>query len=380
MGVCNNMSKKTAIFFNGDYHIQRTLSVKELYEMPLNEIYNVFYDKYSYSRGNTGCYLFSDAFVKLFDSDFVGSKDFGKLKDLQPKSLITAVLNTISPTNSYSTDSNYWNKLLDLLPDTKIVTMSLGFSNYYINNKISDDMCKVLKRFSERTPIGVRGEYSASVLEKNGIKNSVIIGCPSLFYNFDRDFQINNHKKSKVERLNYTAEFCNSYGKKYLENIPKYISSLYKKGNIEIQSTFQHHFLAEMLLSGEKTWQDNIIKSSDNPYFDLKLNTGMYYFDVDSWKKGVSKFDFSFGAMLHGHIVCLLSGVPALFIRRDERISDFCRYFKFPSINLNEFDKNKPIEYYYEKADYSEFNKNYKDCFDNFINYCNTNEVSLYER
>jgi hypothetical protein len=41
-------------------------------------------------------------------------------------------------------------------------------------------------------------------------------------------------------------------------------------------------------------------------------------------------------------------------------------YFKLPSISINDFDETKPVEYYYDLADYTEFNRNYAAIYDRF--------------
>lgn len=51
-----------------------------------------------------------------------------------------------------------------------------------------------------------------------------------------------------------------------------------------------------------------------------------------------------------------------------------------PSIELNAFDKDKPIEYYYELADYSEFNKIYHKLYKIFCGFVKKNGLVFSEK
>jgi hypothetical protein len=371
------MSKKTALFFNGDYHLQKPLTVKELYAMPFGEVYEIFHGKHDFLRANTGNFVFTNSLVKITDSEWVGGRDFDKLQELKPKSLITNLLNVVDPTFYYTQQLDYWNHLLDILPDTKIVTLSLGFSDYYIDNPVDTLFLKILKRFEERAVLGVRGDYSASILERNGIKNVQIIGCPSMYYHMDRDFKLDNPRKEKVENLNFTADFFASMEKSKLKKVVKYGFDLYNKHEININTTLQHHFITDMVLSNDSVFHSAILTKLKNVMLEFKYETGRYFFDIDSWIDALKKDDFTMGTMLHGNIASVLAKTPAIFFYRDQRMRELSDFYKFPNIKLKEFDKSKPLEYYYELADYSEFNKNFSNCFDRFVAYCKTNDVDL---
>jgi hypothetical protein len=371
------MSKKTALFFNGDYHLQKPLTVKEIYTMPFEEIYDIFHGRYNFLRSNTGNFVFTNSLAKITDSEWVGGKDFEKLKELQPKSLITNLLNVVDPTFYYTQQIDYWNYLLDILPDTKIVTLSLGFSDYYVKNPIDTQFLSILKRFEERAVLGVRGDYSASVLERNGIKNVSIVGCPSMYYYMDRDFKLDSPRKEKVENLNFTVDFFHAKGNPPLEKIINYVFDIYNNKQIHIDTTLQHHFFTELILSKNNIFHSAIVNAPQNVMGDFKYETGRYFFDIDSWIGALKKDDFTFGTMLHGNIASVLAKTPTVFFLRDRRVRELCDFYKFPTIELNEFDENKPIDHYYELADYIEFNKNYSKCFDNFKNYCRKNLVDL---
>lgn len=81
------------------------------------------------------------------------------------------------------------------------------------------------------------------------------------------------------------------------------------------------------------------------------------------------------GERFHGNIVQVQNGVPALFLTVDSRTSELTEFFDLPHIPINSFDANKPIEYYFEQADYSQFNKNYKAKRKIFLDFLKKNNL-----
>ena len=73
-------------------------------------------------------------------------------------------------------------KLADACP-IPFIPMSVGVQSEGEGDfRLEKDTVRLLKKLEERAVIGVRGEYTAEVLSRHGIKNMAVIGCPSLYY------------------------------------------------------------------------------------------------------------------------------------------------------------------------------------------------------
>jgi hypothetical protein len=77
--------------------------------------------------------------------------------------------------------------LADFLEKVKLPCVMIGVGsqapNYDSEIKLQKGTVRFLKIVSERSvSIGARGFFTASWLEKYGIKNVDIIGCPSFFW------------------------------------------------------------------------------------------------------------------------------------------------------------------------------------------------------
>ena len=88
-------------------------------------------------------------------------------------------------------------------------------------------------------------------------------------------------------------------------------------------------------------------------------------------------YDFSIGGRFHGNVISLWNNTKSLFLYVDSRTKELTDHFKLPSMDIRDFDKDMPIEFYYEKADYSEFNKNYRKRFFEFKEFLDKNGLEI---
>ena len=81
------------------------------------------------------------------------------------------------------------------------------------------------------------------------------------------------------------------------------------------------------------------------------------------------KISFSFGSRIHGNIMALLSGVPAVVVGFDSRTREMAEFYDIPCIQS--FDDIKPKNLYalYESLDYSKFNNSFEKKYDSFENF-----------
>lgn len=365
----NNQSKtRTLLFHNGDFQKQKPIKFCKLMKMTPEKIVKIFLT-HNY-RQNTDMLLMSDSLAKNLDAEWVPTHY--NFENTNAEAVVTNVFHCISADHYW--DKEYWNRILH--SGIKIVPMSLGF-RYDKNGQVylSKDMLYTLSAIAERNEIGVRGEFAADVLVKNGIKNVRIIGCPSVFYHMNPNYKIENYS-NKIKKINFNfnlnfLELCETH-KDFIINHVKvfhYIYNLFKQGNISIDYTMQTQFFKE--ISGYNYFiKYNVIK-------DFLLKTGRYFFSVEDWIKGLKNTDFSIGTQIHGNIAAILAGVPALPICVDKRMQEMSMFHGIPYIKLEDFDDSKPIDYYFDLCDFSTFNLKYRQNFNNFVDYCHKNGVAL---
>lgn len=314
---------------------------------------------------NTGNMLFWHSLASIVDVDCNRYAEcaWKKVDISQYQSFITTDLIWITENQNYP----HVEKQLLMAGDRPLVPISVGLQcgSYRNDFNMHPDTIKLLSAIQERAIIGVRGNYTAEVLNSKGIKNVQVIGCPSMYYPFDYDFKI---KKKDYEIKKVT---CN-------------MRSLYSPLNSDEQS-FMLYCAQNEFCFCEQTAHTFSTKICPKPEVYEVLNDWMnsyktMFFDVDDWQKYMASMDFSIGGRFHGNVVGLWNGIPGLFITVDSRTTELCEHFSLPTMKMADFDDKKDIRYYYDLADYTDFNKNYSDRLDEFITFLKKNNLPIKRR
>lgn len=344
---------------------------KEYMEQPTESMVQELCYENPYGRRNTGTYLMTDTLKKIVDADELIPREYKF--DEHVDTVVTNILHRVG--SNLKVDFDYWNYIFDNAD--RIVPLSMGFAFNDGNiNPLGKDMKYFIDKLAERCELGVRTCYDAEFLHDNGIKNVRVIGCPSMFWHMNRNFTIDDSNK-EVRRINanFTTDFAN-LGISQREAVETHwplllwFKWIYERKTSEIDLTLQKPPFAEIN-------DIHAVLLSYAEVHDFYSACGRYYYGVSDWIEGLKENDFSMGSRFHGNIAAVLAGIPTLPVNVDLRMKGMNDYFKIPSIDIDEFDINKPIEYYREKADYTEFNKNYKKAYDNFCDYCGKNGVPL---
>lgn len=118
----------------------------------------------------------------------------------------------------------------------------------------------------------------------------------------------------------------------------------------------------------------NTLISYDNDDFILaeliSQNRIKLIADMWDWRNSIisEEFSISFGSRIHGNIMALLSGVPALIVPLDIRVREMAEFYEIPHISVEKIKDKDKIDLFelFEKLDYSQFNNSFKNKYDNF--------------
>lgn len=283
----------------------------------------------------------------------------------------------LNPYNSFVTTDLIWiqenatfpgvRKQLELAGDRPLVPISIGLQSGTAKKdfRMHEDTVRLLAELQERCALGIRGQYTAEILNMHGIKNIKVIGCPSMYFPFDYRFKI---RKKETDLRQVSVNMRSMYSPLQQKEQKFMVYAANHKYSFCEQTS--HPFCPAICKDGP-TFE----------YLNKWLNTHKtIFFDVDDWRGYMSDMDFSMGCRFHGNVIALWSGVPALFITVDSRTTEMCNHFKLPTISMNDFDAEKDIHYYYDLADYTQFNKNYALRLDEFIDFLKGNDLPIKKR
>lgn len=250
---------------------------------------------------------------------------------------------------------------------------------------------RFLKVVSERAvKIGVRGEFTADVLSKLGIKNVTITGCPSLYWSL-------NSQVTPIKRKKFHPDLCvsvngsrnvigHSFSRAAALKIEAELLKLSQQNRYDyvLQNEFPEF---DILFSDGKlgdSQKNELLAISER--FSLKLNPEQYvdyirnyckaFFSMETWAEYIISKDFSIGTRFHGNMIALLNGVPAVILAHDSRTIEMSRFMKIPHYLIDHRDLDiLKLESIYQEADFDAFALNYSALFKNYLNFMSENNV-----
>lgn len=352
---------------------------------PSGEVYdhdNVRWYRHSQLQSHINHYHnIGDAFV--FDSS-LKLLNFEKLEELPITSVDEAMLDRLNAEFDYVflRGSNYvhaqmnWSRTAEVLRRLKLPVIAFGIgAQAPVSGKLelSEDTKTVLKLISDSTAsLGVRGTYSAEVLNELGIRNVRIIGCPTAFRNNRPDLAIHLPALDAVKQVGVTLR--REVSKLYAKDIKRYLTfhrDLVKAmaERFEVTLMSQGEVEEKKLALGTPEQKDEAFAAlrqnewAMSWYLDERMDglyrDRMFYSDVVAeYEHLVRKLDLVLGYRLHGNLMALANGTPSIYFTYDSRTVEFAETFQIPSVDV--FDgKEFRLEEYWDQARFDRFNAAY---------------------
>ena len=186
------------------------------------------------------------------------------------------------------------------------------------------------------------------MLEKNGIVNFRIIGCPSLYQGMNEKFRV--EKKPFDPKMRACCNFRTFYGT--LSDPERQFLTFCANRDLGFVEQNAFPLTLENCCGDEYQFR----------YLQDWLKRQMHvFFRIEDWLAWVRQYDFSLGSRFHGNVIAVTSGIPALTMVVDSRMDEMTRLFRLPTLPMEDFRLEKPLEYYYDLADYTDFNKAYPE-------------------
>lgn len=259
-------------------------------------------------------------------------------------------------------DLGYFDKLIKR-HQSKLVGVGLGAQAGTSHSvEIPAGTIAWLKTIQDRAPtsapnLGVRGEFTLKVLqEKNLASNAVVVGCPSLFISPNKRLgaEIQSRWTGDPQKIAVTA------GHPRWTHLAKIEKSL-----VALLTGIQDYIVQSpksMIAFGHgKTSQ---ISTEDlmliRDYIDPELpmdcvpawaqDHAVSFFSALAWMEHIRHFDFVVGSRIHGVMLAMQMGVPAMCITHDSRTLELCQTMMVPYVEakdiLRGFTKKMLLDQY----------------------------------
>lgn len=201
-----------------------------------------------------------------------------------------------------------------------------------------------VRAISQRAPtsepnIAVRGPFTLEVLAHHGLAESaVVLGCPTLFIN--SDVKLGAAIANNVREPRRIAVTSGHQRWKHLAAIEASLVSMVcaTGGSYVGQSPLE----MVSLTRGEASRMDAAALAECRDYAAPGMDLDEFirwserhchvFFDVSAWMEHYRRFDFVVGTRIHGVMLALQAGVPAMCIAHDSRTLELCRTMMVPHV------------------------------------------------
>ncbi len=273
------------------------------------------------------------------------------------------------------------NKTLDSI-NSPIAIVGLGAQNPTRDIKYLDGNAEArnfIARLNEKSKsISVRGEFTASVVDRLGGKNIIVTGCPSMFYNLlaptisvpelllrpERSVGVSIHTGLTKNIFCRAPESALAmHGQAVSWAIANAVNvSIFEQGVIE-----EFNVSADDLSYEERHRAALVIVERMQAKALLSAESLIAYMvsvkSIEEWLSRAFSLDAIIGFRFHGNMISLLQGKPTFYYTYDSRLEEFCDIYYLPSQDVTEPWRNPIVEMV--NHDWMRTNKRVKDLFEN---------------
>ena len=347
--------------------------------------------------GNSGNLLFRSAIYKHIGRQYPQVK-YGKLIKY-PKSsdnlIVIPCANHLGK-NSASFGANRLKNFKGIKSPMIAIGLGAQADDKHKMPQVPSDVIEWLKIIINNAPsnypnISVRGSFTQEVLNNLGFENkSIVLGCPSLFINDATNLGSIIERNMKIWPPKRIAVSCGQPLKPKYEKIEAALAKLVNQYNGAY--IVQHPLTMIQLAKGEFSQVDkNIIEKTNkvlvpnlnqDEFFDWCKKHMRVFFDIDAWMEYLRGFDFVFGTRIHGTMIALQAGVPAVCLTHDSRTKEMCETMKIPHIDMHQLDlENLSLEDILKQFSFDprEFDENRKSLARKYVHFLNENKAPVYD-
>lgn len=235
--------------------------------------------------------------------------------------------------------------------------------------------------------ISLRGEFTQRVMEHYGFGDAgVVLGCPSLFISPFKD--LGQRIAARVSGRKRVAVLAGHPWDASLHTIERSLVDLVNqtKGAYILQGDKDMAGLARgdrahLATESIRGWAKIMMPAAtEEAVYEWWRQFAYVFFNVDGWLEFYKKFDFAIGCRIHGIIMALQAGIPAVCIAHDSRTLELCETMKIPHIRSDQLQGGVSygaLDYLFEKFYPEEFDNNRLSLWGRYLDFLDANQVDV---
>ena len=255
--------------------------------------------------------------------------------------------------------------------------------------ELSEETKAVLRMIAaSTTSIGVRGAYTAQVLNDIGIRNVRIVGCPTAFRRNNQHLRIKLPPLDTVRKVSVTVR--REVSPAYAQDIERYLTR-----HRDLLKDMARRFDVTLMAQGEIEEKKLVFGTPDQKeeavaalkshkwtadwYFDDEIENlyrhRMFYSDVVAdYENLVRQQQLVLGYRLHGNLMALANGIPSIYFTYDSRTAEFAETYKIPSYDVFS-DKPFRLEDYWDQSLFDTYNRAWFETYGEMKQFLSENGV-----
>lgn len=315
---------------------------------------------------NTGNYAFRHGLSSLTDLSDFEVLSYGdvraSLTSGPPSIALVSCANWLSATQDYEKSNAVRASIIESI-DAPVIPFGLGAQAKHGDSDLSLGpntirLAHVLA--SKCQELSVRDEFTANVLDKVGVKNTCITGCPSNFINLDSDLgaRVVERSISGMSRFqgwklvrSHISEYSGGHelSGRVVQTI---LEILHRSCSFYVlqSPTLMPLILGEsQVIPGDYRSNAPVDLRESDTLFAVLRRTMLHFSSIEGWLDFSRTCDIAFGMRIHGNMLPMQAGVPSIVIGHDSRTTGLSDLMGVPTISPEEFvthSKNGPSKLY----------------------------------
>lgn len=249
-----------------------------------------------------------------------------------------------------------------------------------------------IRNIQERAPgshpnIAMRGEFSQRALERYGLADrTIVLGCPTLFISPDKKLgkTIATRFNKTPSNIAITAGHQRWTHLSTLENSLVEMASSTGGGAYICQSPLEMVMLGRgeaslMSLESRNACRNYIAPHmSDDDFVTWSIRHAHSFFSAASWMEYVRRFDFVIGTRIHGAMLALQVGVPALCLAHDSRTVELCQTMLIPYVRAQDIASGITLDMLPDLFNFDPelFDQNRTKLAKTYVNFLQSNQLT----
>lgn len=331
------------------------------------------------SGNNTGNLLFTEAVYSQLDrAERIRGQE-------QPEALEKYFDRICIPAANWIYPKFEFDWLADILEKSKLPVCCVGLGAQIDADELGNLTAGTLRFLhvlsDQSVSIGVRGTHTANLLERLGIKNVEVLGCPSLFQAFEVPVVRLPEKSTQWTIGGSFTRFSLSPGRENISQrqlakfLFQFADRIYFQSEIEeIQFLAQESEVSRGLADFYSQPKKSVVST-------LKQK-GKCFNNLGSWLDDLRECSMFYSSRIHGCVAAILAGRPAILLTHDHRTRELAESMAIANFPIEKvrFDDLKDQDWVYRMVEvYTETTQIWSLNRSRLLDFYKRNQVPVHE-